>query len=164
MIRQREWCARAPLLCLLLVLGASAALAGDSRLALQKAVSLFEQGRIEAADQQAQLALTDPQTRAAACSVLGSLRLQQKRFPESANLLKEAIRLEPHLVGAHLSLAEVYTAQGKPELALPLYRRVLTLDPSNSTARLELARSETAKGNYKQSLELARPVLSALRQ
>lgn len=164
MIRQREWCARAPLLCLLLVLGASAALAGDSRLALQKAVSLFEQGRIEAADQQAQLALTDPQTRAAACSVLGSIRLQQKRFPESATLLKEAIRLEPHLVGAHLSLAEVYTAQGKPELALPLYRRVLTLDPSNSTARLELARSETAKGNYKQSLELARPALSTLKQ
>ena len=162
--RQRRWCARAPLFCLLAFLCTTVAVASDARLALQKAASLFQQGKLEEADQQAQLALSDPQTRAGACSVLGSIRLQQKRFPESATLFKEAIRLEPHLVGAHLNLAEVYTIQGKPELALPLYRRVLTLDPSNTTARLELARSETAKGNFKQSLELARPALAAFKQ
>jgi tetratricopeptide (TPR) repeat protein len=131
---------------------------------LQKAASLIQQGKLEEADQQAQLALSDPQTRPGACSVLGSIRFQQNRLPESARLFEEAIRLEPHLLGAHLNLAEVYTVQGKPELALPLYRRVLTLDPSNNIARLELARSETAKGNYKQSLELARPALAALKQ
>lgn len=136
----------------------------DSRQALQKATSLIRQGKLEEADQQAQLALSDPQTRAAACSVLGSIRLQQNRLPEGASLLKEAIRLEPHLVGAHLNLAELYTVQGKPELALPLYRHVLTLDPSNEAARLALARSETEKGNYKQSLEVAQPALSALKQ
>jgi tetratricopeptide (TPR) repeat protein len=159
-----RWCAQTPLFCLFVLLFATLALATDSRQALQNAASLVQQGKLEEADQQAQLALSDPQTRAAACSVLGSIRFQQKRFPESASLLEKAIRLEPHLVGAHLNLAEVYIVQGKPELALPLYRHVLTLDPSNTTARLELARSETEKGNYQQSLELARPVLPALKQ
>ena len=110
MHRQRMWCVRTPILCLLAFLCLhDFAVATDSRKALQNAASLVQQGKLEEADQQAQLALSDPQTRAAACSVLGSIRFQQKRLPESAKLLKEAIRLEPHLVGAHLNLAEVYT-------------------------------------------------------
>lgn len=163
--RQRVWCARTPILCLLAFLCVhGVAVATDSRQALQNAASLVQQGKLEEADQQAQLALSDPQTRAGACSVLGSIRFQQKRLPESARLLKEAIRLEPHLVGAHLNLAEVYTLEGKPELALPLFRHVLSLDPSNVPARLELARSETEKKHYKESLDLARPALAALKQ
>jgi len=149
---------------LLVLLCTVVAHAIDARAALQNAASLFEQGKLDEADQQARLALSNPQTRPIACSVLGSIRLQQKRLPESARLLQEAIRLEPHLLGAHLSLAQVYTLQGKPGLALPLYRRVLTLDPSNTAARLALAQSELEKGHYQKSLELAKPVLPALKQ
>ena len=163
--RQRVWCVRPPILCLLAFLCVhDLAVATDSREALQNAASLVQQGRLDEADQQAQLALSDPQTRAVACSVLGSIRFQQKRLPESVRLLEEAIRLEPHLLGAHLTLAEVYALQGKPELALPLYRHVLTLDPSNAPARLALARSETEKKHYQESLDLARPALAALKQ
>lgn len=162
-LKKRQLCARKPLLCQIVVLLATFAHGSDSRQALQKAANLFQQGKLAEADQEATLALSDPQTRAAACSILGSIRFQQKRFPESADLFEKAIRLEPHLVGANLSLAEVYIAEGKPQLALPLYRHVLTLDSSNATARLELARAETENGNFQQSLELARPVLSALK-
>ena len=151
-------------LCAFLLLSTASELRGDSRQALQKAVALVQAGRLEEADQQARLALANPQTRAVASSVLGTIRFRQKRFPESINLFQQAIRLDPRLLGAHLSLAEVYTVQGKPELALGLYRRILTLDPSNVTARLGLARAETEKGNYRQSLQLAQPVLSALKQ
>jgi tetratricopeptide (TPR) repeat protein len=147
-----------------LLLNTAVVLRADSRQALQKAVVLVQEGRLQEADQQARLALSDPQTRPVACSVLGTIRFQQKRLTESINLFQEAIRLDPRLLGAHLSLAEVYTAQGKPELALGLYRRILTLDPSNATARIALARSETEKGNYQRSLELAQPVLPALKQ
>jgi len=164
MYRQRGWCVQALLIGLFVLMFAVFSAGADSREALQKAASLIQQGKLDEADQQAQLALSDPQTRAGACSVLGSIRFQQKRFAESASLLKEAIRLEPHLVGAHLNLAEVYVVQGKPALALPLYRQVLTLDPSNATAILALARSETEKGHYKESLEIARPALRALKE
>jgi tetratricopeptide (TPR) repeat protein len=96
--------------------------------------------------------------------VLGAIRLQQQRLDESARLLEEAIRLEPRLLGAHLTLARLYTVQGKPALALGLYQRVLELDPSNATARLALARSAIETGNSKRALDLAQPVLPAFKQ
>ena len=136
----------------------------NSRQALQSAIDLVQQGRLDEADQKVRPALSDPQTHAVACSVLGTIRLQQKRLPESATLLQEAVRLEPKLVGAHLTLATVYTLQEKPELAQQAYRRVLTLDRTNTAARLELARFEAEKGNYQNSLALAQPALPALKQ
>jgi tetratricopeptide (TPR) repeat protein len=114
------------------------------REALQKAALLVQQGRLEEADQQARLALTDPETKAIAYSVLGAIRLQQRRLDEGASFLQKAIRLEPRLLGAHLNLADVYTRQGKPDLALASFRRVLELDPSNATAT-------SALGAFKQS-------------
>lgn len=101
---------------------------------LQRAAALVQQGRLEEADQEAQLALSDPSTRALACSVLGAIRFQQQRLAESATLLREAITLEPRLVGAHLNLAEVYILQGKPEAALPLFTHVLDQDPATAGA------------------------------
>ena len=136
----------------------------DPRQALQNAIDLVQQGRLDEAEQKVRPALSDPQTRAVATSVLGSIRLQQKRFSDSATLLQQAIRLEPRLVGAHLTLATVYSLQEKPELAQQTYRRILQLDPPNVTARLELARFQAEKGNYKESLALARPALAALKQ
>jgi tetratricopeptide (TPR) repeat protein len=136
----------------------------QGREALQQAVALVQQGRLDEADPPARLALGDPDTRAVANSVLGTIRLQQKRLDESATFLREAIRLEPRLVGAHLSLAEVYTLQEKPALADGLLQRVLELDPSNATARLGLASSAAAKGQYQRSLDLARPVLAVFKQ
>jgi len=150
-------------LCTALILWVSPALA-DSRQALQSAAELVEQGHLDEADQQAHLALSDPRTRAAACSVLGTIRLQQKRIPESVNFFKEAVRLEPRLIGARLSLAEAYMAQGKQPAAAAMYRRVLELDQSNAAARFALARIESEKGDYRQSLKVAKPILPELKK
>src|SRR5436190_2270930 len=136
----------------------------DTQDALQKAVMLVQQGRLDEAEQQAQLALPDPEARAAAYSVLGTIRLQQNRLQDSAALLQKAIEIEPRLVGAHLNLAQVYTIQGKPDLALGLFRRILELDGLNIAARLALARAETEKQNFRQSLGLAQPVLAQFKQ
>jgi tetratricopeptide (TPR) repeat protein len=136
----------------------------DSREALENAALLVQQRRLDEAERQARRALTDPATRAAAYSVLGTIRFQQQRFDDSIILFKKAIRLDDGLPGAQLSLAEIYTLQGKPALARPLFERVLKLDPSNVAARLALARSETEKGNYQRSLELAGPVMTAFKE
>ena len=146
------------------VLSSAAAFGAQAHEALQRAAVLAQEGRLQEAAQQAQQALSDPETRAAACSVLGAIRLQEDRLAEGAQLLQEAIRLEPRLLGAHLSLAQVYTLQGKLDDAVPLFRRVLELDPKNPTARMALARSEAEKGHYERSLELARPALAAFKQ
>ncbi len=102
----------------------------DGPEALQTAARLVQQGQLEEAEQEAKRALSDPATRAAAYSVLGTISFQQKRFDDSAGLFKKAIQLDERLVGAHLSLAEVYILQGKDVQAVPLLKRALTLDSS----------------------------------
>jgi tetratricopeptide (TPR) repeat protein len=126
------WAQCALLLCSLLLFGG--VVGADARAALQNAALLVEQGRLEEADRQARQALSDPETKAAAYSVLGVIRLQQKRLEDSASFLEKAIALEPRLLGAHLNLAHVYTLQGKPDRALGLFRRALKLDPSSAAA------------------------------
>ena len=150
------------LLCGLLV--ASADAAADSRAALQQAAALVQVGQLDEAAREVQPALSDPETRAVAHSVLGTIRFQQQRYDESAKLLREAIRLEPRLVGAHLTLAQLYTLQKKTKSATSLYRRVLEIDPSSVQARLALAAAEVEQGNPKRALALAGPAIPALRQ
>ena len=136
----------------------------DGREALKAAVALVQQGKLGEADRQAQRALADPETRAVAYSILGTIKLQQNNLDDSAKLLGEAIRLEPRLVGAQLSLAQVYTLQNKHDLALERFETVFELDPGNPSARLALARSEVEKKNYQQALKLTEPVRAALRE
>jgi tetratricopeptide (TPR) repeat protein len=136
----------------------------DGREALRAAVALVQQGQLTEADRQAQRALADPETRAVANSILGTIRLQQNRLDDSVKLLAEAIRLEPRLVGAQLSLAQVYTRQNRPDLALARFQAVLELDPGNPSARLAVARSAIEKGHYQRALTLTAPVRSALQQ
>jgi len=148
----------------ILVLVPPALIAASGRDALEQAALLVQKGRFDEAERQARLALADPETRAVGYSVLGTIRVRQKKLTESALFLEKAIRLEPQLVGAHLTLAQVYALQGKSDPALGMFRRVLELDSTNATARLALARSAMEKGHYAESLELARPVVAAISQ
>jgi tetratricopeptide (TPR) repeat protein len=143
--------------------GGSQSASVDGRAALKAAVALVQQGKLEEAEREARRALDDADTRPVAFSILGTIKLQQNRLDDSARLLGEAVRLEPRLVGAQLSLAQVYTLQSKPDLALARFRKVLELDPDNPQARLALARAEVEKGNYGKALELTTPVQATLR-
>jgi tetratricopeptide (TPR) repeat protein len=157
------WAAAARLIlcgCLLLSRPALASPAAD---ALQRAVALVQEGRLEEAAKAAESVLADPATRPIACSVLGTIRIRQQRYDEAVPLLQEAIRLEPRLVGAHLSLAELYTLWRDTEHAVPLYRRVVELDAGNVPARVALAQVEIERERHEQALKLAEPVMDAFK-
>src|SRR5262249_33476488 len=103
------------LFCFYLLFAGSAFLHGVARKSLDAVITSVENGQLEQAEQQARIALADSQTRPAAYSILGTIRLQQKRLADSAIFLEKAIQLQPRLIGARLTLAEVYRLQGKPE-------------------------------------------------
>ena len=129
---------------------------------MEAAVRLLNQGQIAQAEAEARLALANPTTRALALSMLGTIRLQQGQFEESANFLNQALGLNPSLAGARTTLGDAYVLQGKPELAEKCFREVLRLDPRNFNARFDLFKLEVSQRSFQQSLEIARPIMSEL--
>jgi tetratricopeptide (TPR) repeat protein len=129
---------------------------------LEAAVRLLNQGRIAQAEAEARLALPNPTTRALALSMLGTIRLQQGQYDESANFLNQALGLNPSLAGARTTLGDAYMLQGKPELAEKCFREALRLDSRNFNARFDLVKLEVSQRNFQQSLEIARPIMSEL--
>jgi tetratricopeptide (TPR) repeat protein len=129
-----------------------AASAGDAHEALRAAALLVQQGRLEEADQQARLALDNPETRAAAFSVLGTIRLQQQRLDESAAFLREAIRLDANLLGAQINLAQIYILQRDPARALDTYDAVLRIKPDAMAALRQAAGIAEQHGELERSL------------
>ena len=85
----RTWSSRALLLARSCLSRASS-LTPTRSAALQKAAALVQQGRLEEAEQQARLALADPETRAVAYSVLGAIRFS-RRTSTKAPVLRKAI-------------------------------------------------------------------------
>jgi tetratricopeptide (TPR) repeat protein len=150
--------------CGILLLASISAFAADGAGAIRTAAALVEQGRLDAAERQARLGLNDPRTRAAAYTILGTIRLQQQRIPESITLFQHAIGLDPRLIGARLSLAAAFTAQGNDAAAVKTYGQVLEVDRSNEQARFALAKYESDSGNPRQSLALIKPILAELKK
>ncbi|PYQ01761.1 MAG: hypothetical protein DMF82_18385 [Acidobacteria bacterium] len=138
-IRRRGRAALSVAVLLCGVLAPIATFGAQAQAALQRAAALVQEGRLQEADQQAQLALSDPATRAAACSVLGAIRVQQDRLAEGVELLQEAIRLDPHLLGARLNLSQVYTLQGSYKRSLELAQPALAAFKQSPEGLLVLA-------------------------
>jgi tetratricopeptide (TPR) repeat protein len=130
---------------------------------LQQAAELMNAGDLEGAEREAKSALRDSSTRPLATATLGAIRIRQKRYAEAAELLNGALRLNPGLVSARVSLGEVYMLTGKKTLARPAFNKVLAVDPANREARFALAQLESDSGNFPTSLKIAEPVLADLR-
>jgi tetratricopeptide (TPR) repeat protein len=129
---------------------------------IEAAAQLLSQGQMEEAETEARQALGNPTSKALALAMLGTIRLQQARYAESANFLSQALALNPRLVGARTSLGNAYEFQGKLNLAKRSFQQALDLDPGNFNAGLGLAKVEASLHHYRQSLDAARPITAQL--
>lgn len=120
-------------------------------------------GDLKGAEGEARLALVDSSTRPLALSILGAIRVRQKRYAEAAEFLHAALRLKPGMVPAQLTLAQAYVQTGRPLLAKKEFNDVLHLDAENQEARFGIAKLECASGDFRASLGEAKPILDELR-
>ena len=147
-------------LCLALLILPSIGLAQLNH--IEMAARLLSQGQVDQAETEARQALGNPTTRALAFAMLGTIRLQEGRYEESASFLTQALALNPHLVGARTSLGNACLLQGKTELARKSFQEAVRLDPGNFNARFELAKVEASLHNYRRSLDAAGPIVAQL--
>ena len=73
-----------------------------------RAATLIQTGKLDEAEAMLWDVLTRHPENAEALNLLGSIRLQQKRFAESETLLRRAISLSPDLLPAHMNLARAF--------------------------------------------------------
>lgn len=129
---------------------------------VQTAARLMSDGQLSAAESEARLALKSPSTRALALAMLGTIRLQQSKLPESETLLHQALALNPNLVGARTTLGEALVLEGKPDQARKAFQDVLKSNPESFNARFDLAKLESSAQNFQKSLEIASPIIPQL--
>jgi tetratricopeptide (TPR) repeat protein len=131
---------------------------------LQQSTELMSAGDLQGAEKEARLALNDSITRPLAWATLGSIRLRQKHYAEATQFLNTALRLNPGLVSARVTLGEVFAVTGKTARAREAFEKVLRAESDNREARFVLAQLESASGNFSVSLATAEPILAELRR
>jgi tetratricopeptide (TPR) repeat protein len=99
---------------MLMLLAASRPPDEDSQKAA-RAATLIQTGKLDEAEALLWDVLTRHPENAEALNLLGSIRLQQKRFAESETLLRRAVSLSPDLLPAHMNLVRAFHAQAETD-------------------------------------------------
>jgi tetratricopeptide (TPR) repeat protein len=93
---------------------------------------------------------------------LGQIATIQKNYQEAIELLSQALRDDPSLVGAYLFRGIALFNLQKPDQALPSLERFYRLRPNDPEVRFFLAGTYNALGNYSRRLNTTRRSLRLL--
>lgn len=114
--------------------------------ALDTAIRLHEEGRLERARSIYQRILAQDPQHADAHHLLGLVFLQQGPVREGVELINRAAALRPGVAAYHINLAEGYLALGELDRAVGCCRMALRLDPASADAAHNLGRIYLAMG------------------
>jgi tetratricopeptide (TPR) repeat protein len=87
---------------------------------------------------------------------LGLFHLQRRDLPRAEAAYREALRLNPQLVPAHLNLADLLRGQGREDEARQALQAALAVAPDHGATLHALGLLETRTGNKTQALDYLR--------
>jgi tetratricopeptide (TPR) repeat protein len=154
--RQLAICALAVFAVLALLAGSRPADPGSADSDSQKvtsATTLIKAGKLNEAEALLWDVLTRHPENVQALNLLGSIRLQQKRFAESETLLRRAISLSPNLLPAYMNLARVFHAQGETEKETAELLEAARLAPSDADVNCSLAAAYLKQNDFSHALQ-----------
>jgi tetratricopeptide (TPR) repeat protein len=117
------------------------------------AAKLIQTGKLDKAEGRLWEILTRQPENAEALNLLGSIRLQQKRFAESEALLRRAISLAPDLLPAHLNLARAFHAQAETDKEVAALLDAARLAPGDAEVNCGLAAAYLKQNDFQRALE-----------
>lgn len=121
--------------------------------ALAAAAKLIQTGKLDEAEARLWEMLTRQPENAEALNLLGSIRLQQKRFAEAETLFRRAVTLAPNLLPAYLNLARVFHVQGETDKEVATLLDAVRVAPSDAEVDCGLAAAYLKTNNYQLALE-----------
>lgn len=127
------------------------------------AATLIATGKLDEAEARLWEVLTRHPENAEALNLLGSIRLQQKRFAESETLLRRAISLSPDLLPAYMNLARVFHAQAETDKEVAALLDAARLAPRDAGLNCGLAAAYLKENNFHLALEALERISAARR-
>jgi tetratricopeptide (TPR) repeat protein len=142
----------AAVLVMLALLAASRPPDADSQ-KMAGAETLIQAGKLDEAEALLWDVLTRHPENAEALNLLGSIRLQQKRFAESETLLRRAISLAPGLLPAHMNLARVFHAKTQTDKEVAELLEAARLAPGDAEVNCSLAAAYLKQNDFHLALD-----------
>jgi tetratricopeptide (TPR) repeat protein len=120
---------------------------------VERSAKLIQTGKIDEAEGLLWEVLTRHPENAEALNLLGSVRLQQKRFAESETLLRRASSLSPGLLVAYINLARLFHAQSETDKEIAALLDAARLAPSDADVNCGLAAAYLRQNDFHRALE-----------
>jgi tetratricopeptide (TPR) repeat protein len=117
------------------------------------AATLAQDGKLDQAETLVWGVLTRHPDDAPALSLLGNIRLQQKRFTEAETLLRRANSLAPDLLSAYTNLAQVFRAEAETDKEFAALLDAQRLAPNNAEVNCGLAAAYLKGNHYDRALD-----------
>src|SRR5450631_1572624 len=134
---------------------------------LKDAAESIAAGNLQVAENELQAVLRTSPSEYRALNLLGIVRAQQNRQLEAEQLFKQAIKLKPDFVSAHVDLGLLYSQSNRSDDAVAELQKALRLDPSRTDARsalVEIVRAQAAAAVHAQNSEKALALLIQARK
>lgn len=119
----------------------------------QQLLKVYQEGRLNQAEQLARQLSTEYPRHQFAWKVLGAVLKQTGRFDESLAASKESVRLIPGDASAHNNLGITLQEMGRLEDAVSSYMQALQLNPNYAEAHNNLGISLSGLGKLNQALD-----------
>jgi len=83
---------------------------------------------------------------------LGFMCWKLRRFDEAESELQETLKLDPLFTQANFYLADTYLMDLKPDVALPILKRLVEEEPNDYRTRMDLGKALEKLGRYEQAI------------
>lgn len=115
-------------------------------------IKLYEQGRLDEALKQFELALQKQPDYLEAYVSIAVILMDKGHWEEAIPKLEKALQLDPDCWFAHANLGIIREKQGRKEEALMHFRKAVELMPTNLNARLNLGRALAEAGAFQEAI------------
>ena len=137
--------------------------AATSSLRLKNIKHLVDRGQVDTAEKQLWEIVEHEPENAPAINLLGTIRIQQRRFPEAEALFKRVLTITPEFAAAYRNLAQVYVLQERRDDAKIAYLKAHQLEPNDAKTSLALGTLYKETNEFERSIEMISSIPASVR-
>jgi tetratricopeptide (TPR) repeat protein len=122
-----------------------------------------DRGQVDTAEKQVWKIVEHDPENGPAINLLGTIRIQQRRFPEAEALFKRVLMITPEFAAAYRNLGQVYVLQERRDDAKIAYLKAHQLEPHDTKTSLALGTLYKETNEFERSIEIISSIPASVR-